>query len=217
MTQRTYVAGLSLFAVLTIGLIVNLTSFQKGQRELAPVPLALISQAPQLDFAKPDSGDLVILNSISPVENLTVSKIQRELASFGYQPGKADGNDSLMTRAAAMAYEYDNGLPLTAALDDGQLKRLLLGAGRTDLSLNGKAGTPATPAATHVMRVVQKSLAKLGYGPGKADGTYSLETERAIRNIETDYSLPETGRVSGRLIERLSQLESRGKMKVTQR
>ena len=43
----------------------------------------------------------------------TIRAIQRELQARGYEAGAADGVPRLVTRAAIMAYEHDNGLPLS--------------------------------------------------------------------------------------------------------
>ncbi len=209
---------MAVFGALTLALLINLTSFQHGTRELAPAPTATML-APTVGFApaETEDGGLVILNSSTPQASRTIMEVQRELSTFGYQPGPIDGTASLMTHAAVMAFEYDNGLPLTAAADDVQLQRLLLGTGRFSRSSMENAGLPASIEAKRVMQTVQQSLKRSGYDPGTADGTYSPETERAIRNLETDSNLPETGRVSGRLVEMLTALESRGKLKVSRR
>lgn len=218
MSHRLVGGCLSVFALFTAALMINLTNFQSGTRELAPAPSVMmlaLSAGPAQGTS--DDGGLVILNSSTPQPSATTLEVQRELNGFGYRPGSIDGSASLMTLAAVMAYEYDNGLPLTAALDDVQLQRLLLGTGRISQTSMENAGLPASDQARQVMQTVQRSLKRLGYDPGAVDGTYSAETERAIRNLETDSNLPETGRVSGRLVEKLTVLDSRGKLKMTRR
>lgn len=217
MSHRYAGGGLFLFVALTLALAVNLMSLQHGTRELAPAPAAVLASPDRSSGPQSADGELVILNSASSQSSRTTMEVQRELAAFGYRPGPIDGTASLMTRAAIMAFEYDNGLPLTAAADDAQLQRLLLGTGRVAQSSMENAGLPVSDDAKRVMQTVQQSLKQIGYEPGPVDGTYSAETERAIRNLETDNSLPETGRVSGRLIETLAALANRGQLKVTRR
>jgi peptidoglycan hydrolase-like protein with peptidoglycan-binding domain len=63
-----------------------------------------------------------------------------------------------------------------------------------------------------VIRSVQRSLAKLGYKAGAANGKLTPETARAIRAFEADQALPETGRISGPLLARLGRLASDGRV-----
>lgn len=216
MSHRIAVGAFALFFVLTLALAANLTGFQSGTRELAPAPLARLTLGQAPPAGQTDDGSLVILNSQDTEVRKTILEVQRELAALGYRPGPADGNATLLTRAAAMAFEFDSGLPLTAAVDGVQLQRLLLGTGRTASPPDSNSRLPAAPEARQVMQIVKQSLKQLGYDPGPVDGSYAAETGRAIRNLETDQNLPETGRVSGRLVETLYMLESRGKVAVNQ-
>ncbi|MBU1213418.1 MAG: peptidoglycan-binding protein [Alphaproteobacteria bacterium] len=217
MSHRYAGGGLFVFVALTLALFVNLTGLQSGTRELAPAPAMIVAGLAVANGGKSPDGELVILNSSSPQPSRTAMEVQRELTAFGYQPGPVNGTAGLMTRAAIMAFEYDNGLPLTAAADDVQLQRLLLGTGRVAPSSMENAGLPVSDEAKLVMQTIQQSLKQMGYEPGPVNGAYSAETERAIRNLETDHNLPETGRVSGRLVEALAALANRGQIKVTRR
>ena len=136
--------------------------------------------------------------------------VQRELQIRGYETGARDGVAGLMTRGAILAFEYDHGLPLTARPSQGLLKSILLGDGRMT---SGKriVGTESAQAQD-VIRSVQRSLARLGYRPGPANGKLTADTARAIRAFEIDQTLPESGRVSGPLIARLARLSSDGKV-----
>jgi peptidoglycan hydrolase-like protein with peptidoglycan-binding domain len=215
-TARETRLSLGVFALLAAGLVVNLTLLQappsaspaKGRAERGPLTvadkadkarrLALPVAAAELERAAvgaaaavPSAGD--------PVE--TIRAIQRELQARGYDTGGQDGVPGLMTRAAIMAYEHDHGLPLGAEPDEDTLRRILLGA--------SSAAPPAQgdkrPAAEAVIRTVQQTLSGLGYNTGKVDGRLGEDTQRAIREFETDHQLPETGRVSGKLIARLAK------------
>lgn len=136
--------------------------------------------------------------------------VQRELQIRGYETGARDGVVGLMTRGAILAFEYDHGLPLSARPSQELLKSILLGDGRTT-SAERTAGTESAQAQ-EVIRSVQRSLAKLGYRPGPANGRLTADTARAIRTFEIDQTLPESGRVSGPLISRLARLSSGGKV-----
>jgi peptidoglycan hydrolase-like protein with peptidoglycan-binding domain len=133
--------------------------------------------------------------------------VQRELQIRGYETGARDGVAGVMTRAAIMAYEHDHGLALTARPSQPLLKAIVLGeAGK------GKGVKAETAEAQDVIRSVQRSLAKLGYKAGPANGRLTPETTRAIRAFEGDQALPETGRVSGPLISRLARLSGDGRL-----
>ena len=133
--------------------------------------------------------------------------VQRELQIRGYETGARDGVAGVMTRAAIMAYEHDHGLALTARPSQQLLKAIILGeAGK------GKGVKVETAEAQDVIRSVQRSLAKLRYKPGPANGRLTPETARAIRAFEGDQALAETGRVSGPLISRLARLSGEGRV-----
>jgi len=133
--------------------------------------------------------------------------VQRELQIRGYETGARDGVAGVMTRGAIMAYEHDHGLALTARPSQELLKAIVLGE-----AAKGKGAKAATAEAQDVIRSVQRSLAKLRYKPGPANGRMTQETARAIRAFEGDQALPETGRVSGPLISRLARLSGDGRI-----
>lgn len=62
-----------------------------------------------------------------------------------------------------------------------------------------------------MMRMVQQSLSALGYNLGKVTGRMNEDTDRAIREFETDQNLKLTGRISGPLVARLTRLTSAGR------
>ena len=114
-----------------------------------------------------------------------------------------------MTRGAILAFEHDHGLPLTARPSQELLKAIILGEGG---KRGAKSAKPETAEAQDVIRSVQRSLLKLGYKAGTANGRMTPETARAIRAFEGDQALAETGRVSGPLISRLARLSGDGRV-----
>mgnify|MGYP000268176642 CR=1 FL=1 len=126
--------------------------------------------------------------SAKPASQQEVTRaVQRELQIRGYETGARDGVAGVMTRGAIMAYEHDHGLALTARPSQQLLKAIVLGeAGK------GKGVKAETAEAQDVIRSVQRSLAKLGYKAGPANGRLTPETARAIRAFEGDQALPET-------------------------
>jgi peptidoglycan hydrolase-like protein with peptidoglycan-binding domain len=135
--------------------------------------------------------------------------VQRELQIRGYETGARDGVAGVMTRGAILAFEHDQGLPLTARPSQELLKAIILGEGG---KRGAKSAKPETAEALDVIRSVQRSLLKLGYKAGIANGRMTPETTRAIRAFEGDQALAETGRVSGPLISRLARLSRDGRV-----
>jgi peptidoglycan hydrolase-like protein with peptidoglycan-binding domain len=127
----------------------------------------------------------------------TVRAIARELAARGYGPLAIDGAVNLAMRSAIIAFEHDNGLPLTGEASESLLKRILLGA--------PAASDSAGAGSVDVIRDVQKWLTALGYRPGRVDGRLSEDTLKAIREFELDKGLVPRGRISGDLVARLSE------------
>ncbi len=140
--------------------------------------------------------------------------IQRELDVRGYETGGADGIVGMMTRAAILGFEYDHGMALTGRASQDLLKRILL-SGNARAQPVGSQGQSAE--ARDMIFNVQASLARLGYKPGHLDGQLSPQTMRAIREFEVDQALPETGRISGPLVARLTRLASAGQVAGQQR
>lgn len=167
-----------------------------AQRHAAPRP------APEAAPAAP----------ASPSAQDVTRAIQRELRERGYETGAVDGQPGLMTRASIMAYEHDRALPLTGEPTPQLLKLILLSAPPVAVSPRSPSAAEQSMQATQVIRTIQQSLMSLGYAPGKADGRLGDETVRAIREFETAQGLPETGRVSGQLVARLSRLAGQGRL-----
>jgi peptidoglycan hydrolase-like protein with peptidoglycan-binding domain len=127
----------------------------------------------------------------------TVRAIARELGARGYGPLAADGVVTLAMRAAIIAFEHDQGLPLTGEASESLLKRILLGA--------SAASDSAGAGSAEVVRDVQKWLTALGYRPGRIDGRLSEDTLKAIREFELDKGLVPRGHVSADLVVRLRE------------
>lgn len=130
----------------------------------------------------------------------TIKAIQRELTTRGYGPITVDGIAGLSTRAAIMAFEATEGLPLTAIANEQMLKNILLGA------TPPPGQKPAEPSARaqEVIRAVQNWLLSLGYAAGPANGLMSPETEKAIRAFEANAGLTPKGRITAELVKRLA-------------
>lgn len=129
----------------------------------------------------------------------TIKAIQRELSTRGYGPVAVDGVPGLATRAAIMAFEADEGLPLTAIANEQMLKSILLGA------VPGSATQkPPSARAQDIIRAVQNWLLSLGFQAGPSTGLMTPETEKAIRAFEASLGLSPKGRISADLVKRLA-------------
>jgi peptidoglycan hydrolase-like protein with peptidoglycan-binding domain len=132
--------------------------------------------------------------------------IQRELNSRGYAPGSPDGVAGLITRAAIMAYEHDNGIALTGDATQELLGRIVLGPAVPAVARPGKSEVKGAEAAA-VVKLVAQSLTAQGYGVSKSDGLVDATLVKAIREFEADQKLPDTGRISAALVSRLIRLQ----------
>lgn len=160
--------------------------------------------APATSLAAPAAVAPVTTGSVSEPD--LIRAVQRELQVQGYEAGGVDGVAGLTTRAAVMAFEWDQGLPLTGEPSQPTLQALLLG-GR-GLAAGIVSTAPPSLQASQVIRTVQHGLTALGYGEFKVQGTISPETQRAIRLFEVNEGLSETGRISGALASRVARLSS---------
>jgi peptidoglycan hydrolase-like protein with peptidoglycan-binding domain len=149
---------------------------------------------------------------LAEAHRATIRGVQGELQRRGYEPGPADGTPGLVTRAAVMAYEFDQGLPITAEPSPEVLAHLRHGtaAPGAAIGLDAEAGqrAPVNHAAT-VIRSVQQSLKGLGYLASEPDGEMREDTQRSIREYEMDVGMVPSGRISGPLVSRLGRTAGR--------
>ncbi len=133
----------------------------------------------------------------APIPAETVRAVERELARKGYDPGPIDGRADLQTRAAIIAFEFDEGLPLRGEPDEDILKALIFAAA---------AGGPGTGSSDRFERKddlvmqVQQILAQMGYASGPIDGRLDETTRDAIRKFEADRNLEGEGRLTARVL-----------------
>lgn len=70
--------------------------------------------------------------------------------------------------------------------------------------ITGSVRPPAdVPGAGRIL-AVQRTLAKLGYGPIKADGMPGAETRQAVQRFQHDRHLPADGQITDRLVRELA-------------
>ncbi len=221
--------GLLTFAVLSVGVAFNLF-FLQGRRVQTTVETAAILRPDDLQAAArvPDAAAPVAQDPATPDGVVTITPpqpavrplpvavappasisradvvrvIQKGLSAQGYEPGTPDGITGLMTRAAIMAYEADNGLALTAEPSEELMRRIENGAAA--LPRKGAPDVKTLEAAT-LVRNVGQWLAAIGYPVGKNETSMSKALVRAIRDYEASQKMPETGRISAPLVARLAR------------
>lgn len=73
-----------------------------------------------------------------------------------------------------------------------------------DAGVTGSVRPPGDVGGSNRILAVQRSLARLGYGPLKVDGQPGNETRLAILRFERDRNLPANGEITDRLVRELS-------------
>ncbi|MDE1568495.1 peptidoglycan-binding domain-containing protein [Aquabacter sediminis] len=136
-----------------------------------------------------------------------IADIQRELARRGFYDGPADGLTGPRTDAAIRAFEQAARLKVTGEPSDAllaQIRRSPVAASAAAQDATGSVRPPADVPGSNRILAVQKTLAKLGYGPIKMDGKPGTETRLAIQRFERDRNLPASGEITDRLVRELS-------------
>ena len=132
-----------------------------------------------------------------PEPHPRVKAIQRELSLRGYNPGRQDGVLAPESRAAILAYEFDERMPLAGEATEALLKTLIFAKAA------GKTRIGAVDRFEHrrdIIEQVQQMLAQLGYTSGPADGRLDARMREAIRKFEADRHLKPSGRLTERVL-----------------
>jgi uncharacterized surface protein with fasciclin (FAS1) repeats len=107
--------------------------------------------------------------------------LQQVLTALGYYEGPIDGIYSEAVTAAVSALQADLGVPVTGVYDTA-----------TDEALRAKHAN-LTALLGDSVAGIQQMLADLGFYSGPIDGVYSRETVEAIRGLQRELGVPETG------------------------
>jgi len=193
-------ARLTLFAITAIfaATASNALFLQDRVRLGLPSTAVSLTQLPA-DKAPPDTAsapDLLEQDSRAP--RLHVA-LQRELARRGYSNQLQARPNGL--RLAILAYEFDNGLPLTGEPTEALLKRVLFDGNQ------GPRGsfTDRAELNTKLVMEAQRTLAGLGFFRGTFSGRIDVWTSNAIRDFERHRGIPLTGRLTDQtLLELIS-------------
>lgn len=112
---------------------------------------------------------------------IMISRLQQVLAVLGYYSGPIDGQWSDEMTASVAALQSDLGVPVTGVWDAA-----------TDEAARAKYGDVMN-AFTDSVISIQQLLTDLGFYTGPIDGVYSQETVDAIRALQRELGVPETG------------------------
>ncbi|MBI4724642.1 MAG: peptidoglycan-binding protein [Rhodomicrobium sp.] len=116
--------------------------------------------------------------------------LQRELAQRGYAGQLQSAGNGL--RAAVLAYEFDNGMPLTGEPADALLKQVLFNVNQAP---KGVFADRAEANPRFVMEI-QKTLLSLGFFRGTLSGRLDIWTASAVKDFERHRHIPLTGRLT---------------------
>lgn len=175
---------------------------QKG----APVRgRSMTTAALPTDAARPKVATLAPLPPAPPPPQKTpaleptplVRSIQRKLIQFGYKSLPQDGLPGRETRAAILAAQFEQGVPMTGEPGDGVLAALyfLEASGRTRIGSSERFEQDRL-----LVEQVEDFLAKLGYGSGPVDGQLDAKSREALRRFEADRQLAPDGRITERIL-----------------
>ncbi len=186
-----------------------------ASRPAAPAAQAAAAQAPAVQAPQPREIRQAKLQTPSPVappapqptslkppqpsltqataENATpriLAALQRELGRHGYAGQLRDQANGL--RLAVLAYEFDNGMPLTGRPTGALLKHVIF-----DLN-QAPRGVFADRAEVNQRLVieVQKALLGLGFFRGALSGRMDVWTSEAVKDFERHRGLKLTGRLT---------------------
>jgi hypothetical protein len=162
--------------------------------EALPLPAAPPVQAPE---AQPEVSQPALPQpfhtqppAAAPPSQRLLAALQRELGRRGYAgqlQAQANG-----LRLAALAYEFDNSLPLTGEPTEGLLKHVLFDLNQAPRG----AFADRAEANPRLVIEIQKALLGLGFLRGALSGRMDLWTSEAVKDFERHRGLMLTGRLA---------------------
>lgn len=203
-----YRTALLICCALSLGVLANVFVMQGTQPRLAMSrPLAQPSRAPRGD-ARPASQEPKRGTTAASVASPDLIRaVQRELYAAGFARNAPDGALDMATRAAILAWERENGLPLTADATEEVLRALLLGAG---IVRQASADRPS-PTVQMLVRHIQILLKSRGIEALQINGKRDEKTRAAIVAFQRRQSMPVDGKISAALVVRLEAAGMHGR------
>ena len=164
-----------------------------------------------------------------------VVDIQQALSRKGFYDNTVDGIWGAKTDAAVRDFLQAAGLKMSADASAGLLRAITQSTARAPAKTPAAAGkatdpiarllagapaptatpapapTPSSTPATSSKRIlaVQRALTDFGYGQLKPTGFDDPDTRVAIEKFEREHGLPESGRISDRLLRELEAMTGR--------
>jgi len=194
---RTIADGLAIFGafVAVAFIFANALAFQRSPLRAQAVPKpATIPAVPTLaplPQPRPDA---------SRSRSELLREVQQELASRGYYDGAVDGAPGPRLTQAIRAFETAQGLRSNGEPSEGLLAQIRRAPARGDIT--GSIGS--APAGNPRLLVVQRLLARFGYGPLRMTGVPDQDTREAIARFEKARNMQQTGELSDRLQRELA-------------
>ncbi|OYX15231.1 MAG: hypothetical protein B7Z15_01255 [Rhizobiales bacterium 32-66-8] len=188
------------------------TVFAPPMTNFVPQPAATPAPVAAAPRDRDANGALLPPAALPGVKAATplVAELQRELARRGFYDGPADGVMGPKTEAAIRSFEQGARLKVTGEPTDALLAQVRRAPSIASLTggdagiATGSVRPPAEIPGANRILLVQKTLAKLGYGPLKPDGRPGTETRLAIQRFERDRNLPITGEITDKVVRELS-------------
>ncbi len=139
-----------------------------------------------------------------------VSTIQRHLRSAGFDPKHTDGTFDERTRGMVEQFQRRSGLPVTGEVNArtwGKLRKAQMEA--------KSATSPAQDIGERsgAVKSTEQMLRKLGFNPGRVDGLYDTNTQRALDKFRRAYHVGGRGQGVGKAT--LGKLKAASKNYVT--
>ncbi len=110
-----------------------------------------------------------------------IAAVQQALRFLGFYDGPINGLDTEEYRAALAAFQASVGLPPTGVFDEA-----------TDAALRAALG-PYAELLLATTEDIQRLLTDLGFYDGPIDGVWTNEVTEAIRALQRELGVPETG------------------------
>jgi peptidoglycan hydrolase-like protein with peptidoglycan-binding domain len=172
----------------------------------ADSPARTADGAPGLGTTAEDaSGHVLVLGSgyARPHGSNAVQDVQQRLSRLGYGPGPTDGLFGPRTRRAVLRFQADHGLAIDGIVGDHTVAGLQT-AIRHRAELLELGDGYGNAAGSGRVRNVQRSLTKLGYDAGPADGRFGPHTQAAVRRFQAIRGLGVDGIAGSQTLRRLS-------------
>lgn len=184
-------AAVAVATAAALAVIVNAVAFQESSHAgIDPINSKLgITEAPR-NAPEPQRRPTDAPRGMTDL----IQNIQRELSNRGYYNGAVDGVQGPRTEQAIRDFQKGRGQN-TLEPSDALLNEIKRAPAKNDIT--GSIDNPQR-ADQRSLRVLalQRTLARLGYGPVRLTGTYGADTKAAIERFERDWMMPITGLMS---------------------